>query len=188
MHETPDHGFSCTNRLTPPLQKPGDSPNLCTLLEKTSHIDPKRHPVVVLTRLSPRLISALCPPVPTSHNNENEHCYDFNSDPSWQPDRDEDSDSDFSITNDDTPPKKKQKINDNNFLTHRASQKRKTSSTNTFSCFDEALMNRLAESKIPSNNGKNNVQNYARMFICLSSKLSTKCLGSNPFMLHGFAM
>lgn len=169
-HETPDHGFSSTNRLTPSLRKPGDSPNLCMLLGKTFHIDPNRHPVVVLTPLSPRLISSSCSPAPKSPDNENEHCYNFNSDPPWEPDSDKDSDSDFSITNDDTPPKKKQKI-DENSLMHRANQKRKISSTNTFTYFDEAITNRLAESKTPANNGKNNMQKYAHVF--LSSKLSS---------------
>lgn len=161
-HETPDHGFSSTNRLTPSVQMPGDSPNLCMLLGKTFHIDPNRHPVVVLTPLSPRLISSSCSPAPKSTNNENEHCYNFNSDPPWEPDRDKDSNSDFSITNDDTPPKKKQKIDElmklKKFLMHQTNQKREIPSTNTFTYFDEAGTNRLAESKTPANNGKNNMQ------------------------------
>lgn len=105
--ETPDHVFPTASRLSPSLQKSRESPNLCTVNEKTFHIDINRQPVVVLDPLPPGLISSLHPPMPETSNTENE---DFKSDSSWKPDSEEDSDSDFYITNDDAHPKKRQKV------------------------------------------------------------------------------
>lgn len=169
-HETPDHGFSRANRLTPSLQKPGDSPSLCTVNEKSFHIDLNRQPVVVLAPLSPRLIRSLRSPLPKSSNTKNEDCNHFKSDILWKHNSNQDSDSDFSTTNDDTHPKKRQKIAENNmehedFLTDRASQQRRTSSTSTFTDCDEAVTKTRAESKPPANNGKNGMQKYACMLI-----------------------
>lgn len=133
--------------------------------ENTFHIDQNQQPVVVLAPLSPRLITSLRPPLPESSNIENEDC---NS--SWEPDSDEDSNPNFSITNDDTHPKKRQKITENNkeheaFSTDHASQHRGTSSTNRPTDLDEVIVNKLAESTPTANNGKNNMQKYACMFL-----------------------
>lgn len=113
-HEIPVHDFSSANRLTPSLQEPGDSPKPCAVGEKTFQIDLKRQPVVVLVRLSPSLISSLRSPLSKSPNTENND----DSDSSWEPDTDDQSNSDSTIPHNDAPPKKSRKITKNEAPKH----------------------------------------------------------------------
>lgn len=102
------HGFSSTNGPTPPSLKPWD--NVYTLNGKTFHVNLNRQPVVVLTRLSPCLISSLCSPAPKSSDIEDENIYNSDSDTQWEPDEGMCSDSDFSSSNDNTWSNKRRKI------------------------------------------------------------------------------
>lgn len=108
--------------------------------------------MVVLVRLSPRLVSSLRLPLAKSPLTENEDCNNFKGDSCWEPDSEEESNSDLSITNDDTHPNKRRKITNDteqeDCTTDHACQEQDQSSKNTSTDFDEANTKTLAESKL----------------------------------------
>lgn len=125
--------------------------------------------MVVLTRLSPCLISSLCSPASESSDIEDENIYNSDSDTQWEPDEDMGSDSDFSSSNDKPWSKKRRKMDskekkcERSFSGQHPGRKDKASASSV-----EANTNRVPETKTPEKNGndhlKHTLQEYQYLY------------------------
>nr|XP_046273564.1 uncharacterized protein LOC124074563 isoform X2 [Scatophagus argus] len=112
--ESPVPSSPTTSGPTPWLPNLRDSKNFYRDDSKKVHINLKRQPVVVLTRLSPSKISCLRSPAPQDYNSEDESLNSLDSDTQWEPD-DDFNYSDSSISSYDTGSQKRRKIYQKNW-------------------------------------------------------------------------
>lgn len=115
--------------------------------------------MVVLTRLSPCLISLLCSPASESSDTEDENVYNLDSDSQWEPDEDMGSDSDFSSSNDKPSSKKRRKIDSREKKCERSSSRQHPGRKSKVPASSvEANTNRVPATKTPEKNGNDNLK------------------------------